>query len=183
LIASSDLFFKKYTYKNEFYGDYEEILNYIWSIGLIEDTIYLLWASIWELIDNAFSHNLWRWDTWPLVYIYIKNNIDSKKLEISIIDLWVWFSWTLKEKYLLGNKNEENYIEIWLKPGVTGRYQNKWWNWLVFLQQNIFNWFKGDLFIRSNDTLVWIPIKEKIKLLKKYKNQVSWVHVYFVISY
>jgi hypothetical protein len=29
LIASSDLFFKKYTYKNEFYGDYEEILNYI----------------------------------------------------------------------------------------------------------------------------------------------------------
>lgn len=150
--------------KNEFYWINQQILNVFTQIWLSEETSYLVLSSLWEVIDNSFFHNLWRWQTslWPLCMFMAQNDTKKRKLSFVIDDLWVWLSNTLKDNYPW-LKTDAEYIEIALKPWVTGRYQNKWWNWLVYLQKNIFNGFKWELVIRSNNSLVKVQDFWKIQ--------------------
>ena len=146
---------KVFSNKNEFYSINQKILDMLSSIWLNDDSSYLILSSLWEIIDNSFYHNLWRWEIlfWPTCIFLIENDIKNKKLSFVISDLGIWFSNTLKNNYPL-LRTEKECIENALKPWITWRYQNKWWNWLVYLQKNIFNWFDWELYIRSNNLLV-----------------------------
>jgi len=148
---------KIFSNKNEFYSSWEKILKNLSKIWLSEDTSYLIFSSIWEIIDNSFFHNLWRWPTnfWPKCFFYFHNDEENKKLTFTISDLGTWFKNTLKNNFP-DLKTEKEAVWIALKPWITWRYEKKWWNWLVFLQKNIFNWFKWELFIRSNNFLAKI---------------------------
>lgn len=174
---------KVFSNKNEFYSINEKILNMLTIIWLNEDTSYLVLSSLWEVIDNTFFHNLWRWklEFWPLCLFLAQNYPKKRKLSFSISDLWIWFSWTLKANYPWLIK-EKDYIEIGLKPWITGRYQNKWWNWLVYLQKNIFNWFNWELFIRSNDTIVKVESFWKLKEIQNNLDM-TWVTINFNLFY
>lgn len=174
---------KIFSNKNEFYVINEKILNMLWRIWLSDDTSYLVLSSLWEIVDNSFFHNLWRWQTkfWPKCILLIQNYPKIKKLSFVISDLWIWFSNTLKDNHPWLN-TEKDYIEIALKPWITWRYQNKWWNWLVYLQKNIFNWFKWELKIRSNNSLVKVEDFGKIIEIQNDIN-LSWVNISFSLFY
>lgn len=174
---------KVFLNKNEFYSINEKILTMFSSIWLNDDTSYLVLSSLWEIIDNSFFHNLWRWNTyfWPVCIFLAQNYSSKRKLSFVISDLWVWFKNTLKSNHPWLN-NEKEYIEIALKPWITWRYENKWWNWLVYLQKNIFNWFNWELFIRSNEELVKV---ESFWKLKEIQNNIKivWTSINFNLFY
>jgi len=174
---------KVFSNKNEFYSINEKILKMLSLIWLNEDSSYLVLSSLWEIIDNSFFHNLWRWELefWPICLFLAQNYPNKRKLSFSITDLWIWFRGTLKVNYpwLI---EEKEYIEIALKPWITWRYQNKWWNWLVYLQKNIFNWFNWELFIRSNDTLTKVESFWKLQVLQN-KLDMTWVSINFNLFY
>jgi len=162
-----------YSSKNEFYSSWDKILKTLWEIWLSDDTSYLLFSSLWEIIDNSFFHNLWRWKTnfWPKCFFYYNHDKKNKKLSFIVSDLWTWFKESLRNNFK-DLKTEKEALEISLKPWITWRYCKKWWNWLVFLQKNIFNWFNWELFIRSNTFLAkidWfgkvVEIENNIKIL------------------
>lgn len=174
---------KIFSNKNEFYSSWEKILNILWNIWLSDDTSYLIFSSLWEIIDNSFFHNLWRWPTnfWPKCFFYFHNDEKNKKLSFVISDLWIWFKNTLKNNFP-ELKTEKEALEIAIKPWITWRYENKWWNWLVFLQRNVFNWFKWELFIRSNNFFAKVDWFWKI-LEVKNNIKISWSMVKFDLFY
>lgn len=169
--------------KNEFYASWEKILKKLWQIWLSDDTSYLLFSSLGEIIDNSFFHNLGRWTTkfWPKCFFYYHNNEQDKKLSFVISDLWVWIKGTLKNNFP-NLKTEKDAINMALKPWITWRYEKKWWNWLVFLQKNIFNWFRWELFIRSNNFIAQIDWFAKMVEIKN-DVKISWTMVMFDLFY
>jgi len=174
---------KLFKNKNEFYWIWEKTLKMLLYIWLSYDTAYLVLSSLSELVDNSFYHNLWRWETsfWPLCIFLWQNYHNKRKLTFVINDLWVWFKRTLKWNYP-DLETEEESIKKALLPKVTWRYQNKWWNGLVYLQKNIFNWFKWTLDIRSNDTLLKVESFWKTRKIKS-DIDIIWTSIIFSLFY
>ncbi|MDQ7010100.1 MAG: hypothetical protein Q9M94_07475 [Candidatus Gracilibacteria bacterium] len=166
-------YIKIFSNKNEFYASGEKILKKLGEIGLSDDTSYLIFSSLGEIIDNSFFHNLGRWTTpfGPKCFFYFYNNKKEKQLNFVISDLGIGFKGTLKNNFPELD-TEKDALQIALKPGITGRYENKGGNGLVFLQKNIFNGFKGELFIRSNNFIAKVDsfaeiseIRNDVKIL------------------
>jgi hypothetical protein len=174
---------KIFSNKNEFYASWEKILKNLWKIWLSDDTSYLIFSSLGEIIDNSFFHNLWRWTTnfWPKCFFYFYHNKKEKQLNFVISDLWIWFKGTLKNNFP-DLETEKEALQIALKPWITWRYEKKWWNWLVFLQKNIFNWFRWELFIRSNNFLAQINSFAEISEIKN-DVKILWTMVKFDLFY
>jgi len=157
---------KPYIFKQDFYGDYENIFEEFSKIGISEENTAILVSSIGEIIDNSFSHNLGQWNNsfGPLV-LYLSQQIpDRKEINISICDFGIGFLATLKKNYPQ-LENEEEAIKFALMPQTTGRINKMGGNGLVYLQKNVFNGFKGNITIRSNNTLVSIKSKETVELI------------------
>ncbi len=158
-----------YFAKEEFYGNGEKLIQMFLNRGLTEDTSYNLLASFAEVIDNVFYHNIGKWNTdiedcrcISLVQDYPK----GKKLLVSVCDFGVGFLDTLHFNYPKIN-NEAEAISLGIKKATTARISKKGGNGLILLQNNIFNGFNGELFIRSKNTLAKVSEKEEIQIINK----------------
>ena len=158
---------QSYVYKADFYSSCEDIITLLINSGFEEDLALLLLSSLGELVDNSFFHNLGKWSTelGPLVFLLMQNLPEKKEFNISVADLGIGFLETLKRNYPEVS-SEEEAIKLALKENTTGRIEKRGGNGLLFLQNNIFNGFKGSLLIRSRDTLVAVKKHEEVKLLK-----------------
>lgn len=158
---------KLYRFKQDFYGEYENIFEEFSKIGFSQNNAALITSSIGEIIDNAFHHNLGRWNSsfGPLVILLAQNIADKKEINISICDFGVGFMETLRKNYH-ELQSEAEAIELAIKPKVTGRLNKMGGNGLVYLQKNIFNGFSGEIAIRSMDTIVSVKREGGIELLK-----------------
>lgn len=158
---------KLYRFKQDFYGEYENIFEEFSKIGFSQNNAALITSSIGELVDNAFHHNLGQWNSsfGPLVILMAQNILDKQEINISICDFGVGFLETLKNNYPQ-LKSEAEAIEVAIKPKTTGRISKIGGNGLVYLQKNIFNGFSGEIAIRSKDSLVSVEKNGKINLLK-----------------
>lgn len=143
-----------YHYKNGFYGDYEKICRLLQNIGVSVENISLIASSLGEVVDNAFSHNLGRWDPsiGPLGVFLAQIFPKKRELCFSFCDFGVGFLSTLQKNYPEITSQKEA-IELALQPNITGRSQRQGGNGLDYLKKNVFNGFHGRLDIRSGDTL------------------------------
>jgi len=158
---------QSYFYKADFYSSCENIVALLINLGFTEELALLLLSSLGELVDNSFFHNLGRWDTrlGPLIIMLMQAFPEKREFNISVSDFGVGFLETLKKNYP-ETSNEEEAIKLALKENITSRIEKRGGNGLLFLQNNIFNGFKGNLLIRSRDTLIEVKKHEEIKLLK-----------------
>lgn len=173
-----------YTLSRDFYNNTEKIMDMFKSIGLSENTASLLSASLLEVVDNAFSHNLGQWsdEIGSLTACLIQDYKNERELCISFCDFGVGFLATLKNNYT-GLKNEEQAINCALKKQTTSRNPQKGGNGLFHLQKNIFNGFKGNLFIRSVDTIVQVNNIEQIEVIQNDLPFSFGANVLFTIKY
>jgi len=173
-----------YTFKPEFYGNYEKILSMLQEIGLSMDTVSLVASSLAEIVDNAFSHNLgqWRHPFGPLTVCLIQNYPNKRELELSFCDFGVGFLKTLQGNYP-SLTSEKDAIELALQRNITGRPSGKGGNGLVFLQNNIFNGFTGHLAIRSTNTLVEVIDIEKLNVIHENLPFQTGVNIFFSLKY
>ena len=153
-----------HTKKTSFYTNEEKIENALKRMKVKESDISLITSSLGEVIDNAFSHNLGKWSpaTGPMVVFFMQEYPQEKKLCFAICDLGVGFFKTLHNNYP-HIKTEEEAIAHALRPDVTGRENKKGGNGLTYLKKNVFNGFKGDLYIRSLNTFFSVKTEENIK--------------------
>lgn len=160
-------YIKLYRYKQDFYGEYENIFEEFSKIGFSQNNASLITSSIGEIIDNAFHHNLGKWNSvfGPLVILFSQNIKEKREVNISICDFGVGFLETLKKNYPKLN-NEKDAIELAIKPKTTGRLNKMGGNGLVYLQKNIFNGFAGEIIIRSKNVLVSVKKEGEVCLLK-----------------
>ena len=152
-VSSVHLYKKKdsfYTYANK-----DMIATALADSKIGEDEIDTIIALLGEVIDNAFSHNLGKWDPiiGPVVIFLMQHNQQEGKLHFSVCDFGIGFLGTLKHNYP-DLKTEGEAILRALSPEVTGRDPQRGGNGLNFLRENVFNGFKGELYIRSRNTLI-----------------------------
>lgn len=144
-----------YQHKHGFYGDYEHIQTLLQTIGVGDEKLSLIVSSLWEIVDNAFSHNLWRWssDIGPLAILLAQKFEKKRELCFSFCDFWIGFLETLKGNYPSLDWQREAILHA-IKPNITGRPQGRGGNGLDYLKKNVFNGFRGELRIRSGDTVL-----------------------------
>ena len=173
-----------YTLKLNFYKNKEKILEMFKSLGLSDTTASLLSGSLYEIVDNSFSHNigLWRDDIGPLTTCLIQKYQNKQELCISICDFGVGFLSTLKDNYP-ELENEEQAIDCALKAETTSRNPQKGGNGLFYLQGNIFNGFQGTLAIRSANTFVQVTERETIKVIENNLPFSLGANIFFTIKY
>ena len=137
--------------------------------------------SLFEVVDNAFSHNLgeiWEWfGARPLSILLAENFPKKEKLCFSFCDFGAGFLQTLKGNYSELNSQKEA-IFLALKPNTTGRPQNIGGNGLDFLLKTVLNGFKGNLCIRSGNVLV--SARDNQTLVTPFT---TGANVFFSISY
>jgi anti-sigma regulatory factor (Ser/Thr protein kinase) len=141
-----------------------------------------------ELSRNTFEHNFGkRWTTWPLMVNMIHHQVSQKKLLFSLFDIGVWCSGTLWYKFPW--LTEYEYICKAMTEWVTCREDDSnGWLWLPYLKKVVFredkNYPDPEIIFRSNATTIEFDAEENILLKDEVKQAIiSWVHVYFVISY
>jgi hypothetical protein len=176
---------QKYNSKSEFYVNQEKIFNAFKDIKLSDNDTSLLVASLGEIVDNAFFHNLGKWKNnyGPLAVALMQNYNEKKKIGFSFMDYGNGFLPILKKNYST-LQNSTQAIALALQKGKTARpTEQSGGNGLWYLQKNIFNGFRGELFIRSADTLVQVIQQDKIKTLHKNLPYNYGVNVYFRINY
>jgi hypothetical protein len=156
-----------YNFRQELLGNSEKIIEMFLQRKLSEEMSYNLLASLSEVVDNAFFHNLGLWDinVNGRCFCLIQDYPNTNKIFVSIADTGVGFQQTLQRNYPQ-IKTEEDAIKIAIQKETTARNPQKGGNGLILLQNNVFNGFKGKLFIRSQDTLMKIE-KTKTKLINK----------------
>lgn len=173
-----------YTFKPEFYGDYEKIFTTLGDFGLSEDSASLVISSLAEIIDNAFLHNLGLWNekTGPLVSVLMHDDPEKREVCVSICDAGVGFLRTLHRNYPALN-NEADAITLALRSNTTGRSNHRGGNGLVYLQKNVFNGFAGELCIRSKDTLMRVEGRDNAVLEKNDLPFDAGANIFFRIQY
>ena len=150
-----------YRNKPSFSANEERITTLLRYVGVDNDKVPLVIAPLSEVIDNAFLHNLGQWDSvvGPLVVLFAQGDPQKKEVRFSVCDLGVGFLATLHRNYP-DIATQEEAISCALRPNVTGRESRKGGNGLAFLQEHVFNGFKGGLYIRSVDTLFSVKAKD-----------------------
>ena len=155
----SEKFLELQTYfgKEAIYSDADRLDTLLKNIGLGDDSISSVIMSLFEVVDNAFSHNLgeiWEWfGKRPLSILLAQNFQKKEKLCFSFCDFGAGFLQTLKGNY--SELNSQKEAIFWaLKPNTTGRPQNIGGNGLDFLLKTVLSGFKGNLCIRSGNILV-----------------------------
>lgn len=153
---------QKYRHKDGFYGDYPRICDMLQNIGVDQEKISLIASSLGEVNDNAFSHNLGKWSVkiGPLVIFLAQNFPNKKELCFAYADFGIGFLHTLQFNYPELTSEASAVIKA-LEPNVTGRPQKRGGNGLDYLQRNVFNGFRGSLFIRSKDKLINAQTKKE----------------------
>jgi len=172
-----------YHFKNAFYGDYPKICEMLRDVGLKEEAVALTASSLGELIDNAFSHNLGKWDSvlGPMVILLAQNFPQKKELCFSVCDFGVGFLQTLHENYPKLS-SEAEAISLAIQPNITGRIQKRGGNGLDYLRKNVFNGFQGSLQIRSGNTLLSITSKSVSKN-RQIPPFLLGANIFFTINY
>ncbi|MBK8870290.1 MAG: hypothetical protein IPN19_04360 [Elusimicrobia bacterium] len=155
-----------FQYKPEFETASKRLYAIFQQIGLSQETTSLIGASLSEVADNSFLHNLGKWPSkvGPLVATLIQQYPQKKELSISLCDFGVGFLRTLKSNYPK-LPNEQAAIELALQPNTTSRAGHRGGNGLYFLRKSVFNGLRGALSIRSSDTLAQIDPNGKTRLL------------------
>lgn len=168
-----------YRYKNGFYGDYEKICLLLKNIGVSRENISLIASSLGEVVDNAFTHNLGKWnhEIGPLGILLSQTFHKKRELCFSFCDLGIGFLETLKSNYPTLSSQGES-IALAIQPNITGRPQRQGGNGLDYLKKNVFNGFRGDLYIRSGDTLY--SVREEVSQRTPF---LSGVNIFFTLFY
>jgi len=175
--------------KSTFYAQAENIYSILLSSGLSNDTASIITASFLEVIDNAFIHNLGKWPTnyYKKVVTLIHHHEFKKEIAISVADLGIGFLGTLKERYP-DLTNETESIALALKANTSSRPKNfanqySGGNGLFYLQKNIFNGLKGELYIRSTNTLLQITSLENFQILNSELPYKYGANIFFKLKY
>ncbi len=164
-IIESEKFLELQTYygKEAIYSNAYKLDMLLKNIGLGDDNIQSVIMSLFEVADNAFSHNLgeeWNWaGKRPLAILFVQNFSKKKELCFSFCDFGAGFLKTLKANYPELD-SQKKAIFLALKANTTGRLQKMGGNGLDFLQKNVLNGFQGKLYLRSGNTFVSVFDKQ-----------------------
>lgn len=173
-----------YYHKEQFYSDYDKIFAMLKDIGLTDETTSLVASSLGEVVDNAFLHNLGKWslDVNGRSILLAQNFSQKRELCFSYCDFGVGFLATLSANYPELNNNFEA-IKLAFEKNVTARSPQRGGNGLNYLQQNVFNGFKGELLLRSGEALVNVDGKNNVALLNNDVKIGSGSNIFFSLKY
>lgn len=173
-----------YYHKEQFYGDYDKIFAMLKDIGLTDETTSLVASSLGEVVDNAFLHNLGKWslDINGRSILLAQNFPQKRELCFSYCDFGVGFLATLSANYPELNNNFEA-IKLALEENVTARSPQRGGNGLIYLQQNVFNGFKGELLLRSGEALVSVKSRNNAVSLNNDVKINSGSNIFFSLKY
>jgi hypothetical protein len=152
-IQTKDQIIELTTIKQTSSFDPQRIEKALLNFQVNNELVQIINSQISEVIDNAFSHNLGKWNssTGPMLIYMAQTYNDS--IEFSFSDFGGGFLESLKTNYP-ELKDEKEAIEIALRQRVTGRPNRKGGNGLYYLSNKVFNGFNGELFIRSGSVAI-----------------------------
>ena len=170
-----------YKQKTDFYGNQSKIYQMLIDWNMSEEKTSLVVASLAEIVDNAFFHNLGKWNLETGSLLINMTHHSQNELIFSLCDFGEGFCKSLLLNYP-DLKTESEAIKLAIQPKVTGRLQKRGGNGLDFLQRNTFNGFKGNLFIRSGNTLVKISSYQNAETLNDNLKSTYGANVCFTLT-
>lgn len=184
---SSLIEIRTYQEENDFYQDVDKIYTILKNVWIDENMSREISQQIlWEIVRNCFEHNDWcRNKIWPCMWLMW--HFSGNKLDIFLFDIWIWLSWSLKEKFP-DTWDEFDYIKLAIQEWVSSRpnswiqpdWSINWWLGLHFLQHYVIERYWWTVYVVSNAHYTSIKGDvEKIVYTKKLRNKFSWTIIWF----